>query len=71
MKQEVVILGGQTIDQKDRQLIRSSEYDKLELKHQNLDFTSLQYALLKKMSWCETEMQKYMPLMKQNVKSLS
>ena len=26
------------------------------------------YALLKKMSWCETEMQKYMPLVKQNVK---
>ena len=35
-------------------MIRSSEYDKLELKHQN-------------MSWCETEMQKYMPLVKQNV----
>ena len=45
-------------------MIRSSEYDKLELKHQNLVFTS---ALLKKMSWCETEMQKYMPLVKQNV----
>ena len=44
-------------------MIRSSEYDKLELKHQNLVFTSLQYAL----SWCETEMQKYMPLVKQNV----
>ena len=40
---------------------RSSEYDKLELKHKKLVFTSL-YALLKKMSWCETEMQKYMPL---------
>ena len=26
---------------------------------------------IKKMSWCETEMQKYMPLMEQNVKSLS
>ena len=25
------------------------------------------YALLKKMSWCETEMKKYMPLVKQNV----
>ena len=35
MKQEVVILGGQTIDQKLR------EYDKLKLKHQNLVFTSL------------------------------
>ena len=52
-------------------MIRSSEYDKLELKHQNLVFTSLQYALLKKLSWCETEMQKYMPLVKHNVKSLS
>ena len=41
-------------------MIRSSEYDKLELKHQN-------YALLKKMSWCETEMQNYVPLVKQNV----
>ena len=48
-------------------MIRSSEYDKLELKHQNLVFTSLYYALLKFMSWCETEMQKYMPLVKQNV----
>ena len=34
MKQEVVILGGQTINQKLRD-------DKLELKHQNLVFTSL------------------------------
>ena len=25
------------------------------------------YTLFKKMSWCETEMQKYMPLVKQNV----
>ena len=48
-------------------MIRSSEYNKLELKHQNLVFTSLQYALLKKMSRCETEMQKYMPMVKQNV----
>ena len=48
-------------------MIRSSEYDKLELKHQNLVFTSLYYALLKKMSWYEIEMQKYMPLVKQNV----
>ena len=48
-------------------MIRTSEYDKFELKHQNLVFTSLQYALLKKLSWCETEMQKYMPLVKQNV----
>ena len=56
MKQEVVILGGQTIDQK----------DKLELKHQNLVFTNLKYALLKK---CHGVKQKYktMPLVKQNV----
>ena len=44
-------------------MTRSSEYDKLELKHQNLDFT----CIIKKMSWCKTEMQKYMPLVKQNV----
>ena len=31
-----------------------SGYDKLELKHQNLFFTSLENALLKKMSWCKT-----------------
>ena len=49
-------------------MIRSSEYDKLELKHQNLFYSyKLIVALLKKMSWCETEMQKYMPLVKQNV----
>ena len=47
-------------------LIRSSEYDKLELKHQNLDFTKLIECIIKKMSWCET-MQKYVPLVKQNV----
>ena len=34
---------------------KSSGYDKLELKHQNLFFTSLSNALLKKMSWCEIE----------------
>ena len=49
-------------------MIRSSEYDKLEFKHQNLVFTSLYLCIyFKKMSWCETEMQKYMPLVKQNV----
>ena len=48
-------------------MIRSLEYDKLELKHHHLVFTSLKYALLKKLSCCETEMQKYMPLVKQNV----
>ena len=62
MKQEVVILGGQTIDQKLR------EYDKLELKHQNLVFYKLIVCIIKKkLSWCEIEMQKYMPLVKQNV----
>ena len=29
-------------------LIRSSEYDKLELKHQNLDFTKLIECIIKK-----------------------
>ena len=50
-------------------MIRSSEYDKLQLKHQNLVFTSLALVCIikKKLSWCETEMQKYMPLVKQNV----
>ena len=52
-------------------MIRSSEYDKLELKHQNLVFTSVAILIVciikKKMSWCETEMQKYMPLVKHNV----
>ena len=34
---------------------QGSGYDKLELKHQNLVFSSLYNALLKKkMSWCET-----------------
>ena len=62
MKQEVVIL-------EDKQLIRSSEYDKLELKHKKLVFTSLAIVCIikKKMSLCETEMQKYMPLVKQDV----
>ena len=43
-------------------------YDKLELMHQNLVFTSLDYALLKKMSWCETELQKICGIGKQNFK---
>ena len=38
-------------------MIRSSEYDKLELKHQNY---KLIVCIIKKISWCETEMQKYM-----------
>ena len=49
-------------------MIRSSEYDKLELKHQKLVFTSFVVCIIKKkMSWCETEMQKYMPLVKEDV----
>ena len=48
-------------------MIRSSEYDKLELKHQNLDFTSLYNALLKKYVMVQNRMQKYVPLVKQNV----
>ena len=47
-------------------MIRSSEYDKLELKHQNLDFTSLSNALLKKCHGVKQK-KKYVPLVKQNV----
>ena len=60
MKQEVVILGGQTIDQKLRESWSSS------IKIWFLQAYSMHY-LKKKLSWCETEMQKYMPLVKQNV----
>ena len=38
---------------------KSSGYDKLELKHQNLVYTRL---LFLKMSWCETECKIYVPL---------
>ena len=48
-------------------MIRSSEYDKLELKHQNLLYKLIVCIIKKKMLWCKTEMQKYMPLVKQNV----
>ena len=34
---------------------KSSGYDKLELKHQNLVFSSLAIECIFKMSWCETE----------------
>ena len=34
---------------------KSSGYDKLELKHQNLVFSSLAIESIIKMSWCETE----------------
>ena len=55
MKQEVVILGGQTIDQMLRVCSWSS----------SIKIWFLQYALLKK---CHgVNMQKYMPLVKQNV----
>ena len=40
MKHEVVILGGQTIDEK-------LKYNKLEIKHQNLVFTSLECIIKK------------------------
>ena len=41
-------------------MIRSSEYDKLELRHQNLVLKKIIVCIIKKkMSWCETEMQKY------------
>ena len=47
-------------------MIRSSEYDNLELS--KFGFYKLIVCIIKKkMSWCETEMQKYMPLVKQNV----
>ena len=34
---------------------KSSGYDKLELKHQNLFFSSLAIECIIKMSWCEIE----------------
>ena len=60
MKQEVVILGGQTIDQKLRVWQVGAQASKF-------GFYKLTVCIIKKMSWCETEMQKYMPLVKQNV----
>ena len=47
-------------------MIRSSEYDKLELKHQNLAFKNLLYALLKKCHGVKQKC-KNMLLVKQNV----
>ena len=65
MKQEVVILGGQTIDQK---LRVCSEYDKLELKHQNLVFKNLAIVcIIKKKCHGVKQKCKNMPLVKQNV----
>ena len=55
MKQEVVILGVQTIDQAQSMTSWSS----------SIKIWFLQAYSIK--SWCETEMQKYMPLVKQNV----
>ena len=40
---------------------KSSGYEKLKLKHQNLVFFKLIECIIK-MSWCETECQKYVPL---------
>ena len=50
-------------------MIRSSGYDKLEFGAQasKFGFYKLIVCIIKKMSWCETEMQNYMPLVKQNV----
>ena len=60
MKQEVVILGGQTIDQKLRVWQVGAQASKF-------GFYKLIVCIIKKMSWCEIDMQKYMPLVKQNV----
>ena len=47
-------------------MIRSSEYDKAQASE--IVFYKLIVCIIKKkMSWCETEMQKYMPLVKQDV----
>ena len=49
---------------------KSSGYDKLELKHQNLFLQAYRKHYLKNMSWCETECKKIVPLVKQNVMKL-
>ena len=49
---------------------KSSGYDKLELKHQNLFLKAYRKHYLKNMSWCETECKKNVPLVKQNVMKL-
>ena len=66
MKHEVLVLGGQRIDRGNEErekredekgshcFFKSSGYDKLELKHQNLVFFKLIECIIK-MSWCETE----------------
>ena len=49
-------------------MIRSSEYDKLELKHQNLVFKNLAVVcIIKKKCHGVKQKCKYMPLVKQNV----
>ena len=53
MKQEVVILGGQTIDQKLRVWHVGAQASKF-------GFYKLIVCIIKKISRCETEMQKYM-----------
>ena len=55
MKQEVVILGGQTLDQSMTSWSSSIK---------NWFYKLIVCIIKKKMSWCETEMQKYMPLVK-------
>ena len=50
MKQEVAILGGQTIDQKLRVWQVGAQASKF-------GFYKLIVCIIKKMSWCETEMQ--------------
>ena len=49
---------------------KSSGYDKLDLKHQNLFLQAYRKDYLKNMSWCETECKKNVPLVKQNVMKL-
>ena len=48
-------------------MIRSSEYDKLELKHQNLVFKKLVVCIIKKKCHGVKQKCKNMPLVKQNV----
>ena len=62
MKQEVDILGGQRIDRMLRVWLVGAQASKF-------GFYNLKICIIKKkMSWCKTEMQKYMPLVKRNVK---
>ena len=49
---------------------KSSGYDKLELKHQNLFLQAYRKHYLKNLLWCEIECKKNVPLVKQNVMKL-